>query len=485
MATINYLKRENNTQKVYLTESTIEITPLLQDNYSYILDSMKKENFILKNEKCNLFKEMVFDCKVVGFCSYDFSREFMTAALNNIYILPEFRGNGLFLEELRKTMSEHNKPSIMEPTRFVVELLIKYGYAEMINENIVASAIEFVVPGEHVIANREIETEEELSTHFYDLNICASIHLLNVDKCLIAYSLALNDDIIRYDCMEKRSEINDNYFKRIKELFINNDSEILDTLVNLEEKLPLKTLTLEEVIGSDDELSHYIETLIDDAHVTYSDALKIRDQIKEEYEAGMIVNESLLIRLAYLFNIPEEARLITHDEKCPYCDMPIDSHDKYCHYCGINLNYNPDEVENNLISSINQFSDEIYPNEDIRYIAYKFLKMIYEKIEFEYAMFMCESNYNITQKRLKKYLNDNNYINSENITQEGIDFLNNHPLHYYEKYHMDIVDYSKFEDFFWKNSDLNKEEICLKFLDKYDDEEIEEIKEEIKRNISL
>ena len=223
--------------------------------------------------------------------------------------------------------------------------------------------------------------------------------------------------------------------------------------------------------------------MIDDAHVTYSDALKIKEQIREEYEAGMIVNESLLIRLAYLFDIPEEARLITHDEKCPYCEMPIDSHDRYCHYCGINLKYNPDEVEDNLINSINQFSNETYSNEDITYIAYKFLKMIYEKIEFEYALFMCESNYNITPKRLKKFLTKNNYINGEDITSEGIEFLNNHPLHYYEKYHMDIVDYTKFEEFFLKNSDLNNEEICLKFLDNFDDEEIDEIKEEIRRNI--
>ena len=483
MTAINYLKRENNTQKVYLTENTIEITPLLKENYSYILDSITKENFILKSEECNLFKELVYDCKVVGFCSYDFSREFMTAALNNIYILPEFRGNGLFLDELEKTMSEHNKPSIMEPTRLVVELLIKYGFAEKINEHIVASAIEFVVPKEHVISNREIATEEELSTHFYDLNICASIHLLNVDKCTVAYSLALNDDIIRYDCLEKRSKIDDDYFREIRDFFIANDGEILDALVNLEEKLPIKELSLEEVIGSEGELSAYIESLIDDAHVTYSDALKIKEQIKEEYEAGMILNESLLIRLAYLFNIPEEAKLITHDEKCPYCDMPIDSHDRYCHYCGINLSYNPDEVEKNLINSINQFGSETYRDEDINYIAYKFLKMIYEKIEFEYAMFMCEANYNITQKRLEKFLSKNGCINGEDITSEGIDFLNNHPLHYYEKYHMDIVDYSKFEDFFLKNSDLTNEEICLRFLDGYDDEEIEEIKEEIKRDI--
>ena len=47
---------------------------------------------------------------------------------------------------------------------------------------------------------------------------------------------------------------------------------------------------------------------------------------------------------------------------------------------------------------------------------------------------------------------------------------------------MDIVDYTKFESYYWQNSNLNGEEICLKFLDRYNDEYIDEIKEEIKKN---
>lgn len=482
MEKIDYIQRDNNTQKVFLTENTIDINELLTENYNYILDSIIDENFILKSDKCNLFKELVYDNKVVGFCSYDFSREFMTAALNNIYIIPEFRGNRLFLEELEKTMNEHNKPSIIEPTRHIVELLIKYEFAKKIDENIVASAIEFIVPGEHVLTNKKIINEEELSTHFYDLNICAPIHALDMNKCIIAYSLPLNDDIIKYDCIEKRSQINDDYFYEIKELFNRKEHEILKILVELEENLPIKEFSLDEVIGNDNELSPYIETLIDDAHVTYAKALEIKEQIKEEYEAGMILNESLLIRLAYLFNIPEEPTLITHDETCPYCDMPLDKHDKYCHYCGINLSYNPDEIENNLIDSITQFNNNLNDNEDIRYVAYKFLKMINGKIDFKYAMFMCENNFNINFNVLKNFLEKNNYIKNKNITQNGIDFLNNHPLHYYEKYHMDIVDYTKFEKYYWENSNLDPKEICLNFLEKYDDKYINEIKEEIKRN---
>ena len=148
---MNYLQRENNTQRIYLTENTLDVSEILDENYDYIVESMKNEDFSIKNPTCSLFKELVFDNKVVGFCTYDYSRHFMTSALNNIYVIPQFRGNGLFFEELEKTMKEQNKPSIVEPTRLVVELLIRYGFAKKITDNIVASSIEFIVPGAHVL----------------------------------------------------------------------------------------------------------------------------------------------------------------------------------------------------------------------------------------------------------------------------------------------------------------------------------------------
>lgn len=337
MDNIKFLHRNDGNQKVYLSESALDVADILKENYGYVYDSMAEENFILKSPQCNLFKELVYDNKVVGFCSYDHSREFLTAALNNIYILPEFRGNGIFLNELEKTMSEHNKPSIVEPTRLVVEILIKYGFAEMIFENVAASSIEFIVPGEHVLSNVDYNNSEELSTHFYDLNLCACIHFLDLNESFIAYSAPLNYDIINYDCNEYRMELDDDYFSNLKNEFLANEDKIKRTITALERSLPIKKYTLEDVIGQEDNLSPYIESLIDDAHITYADALKIREQMKKEYEEGMILDESLLIRLAYLFEKNPHPTIKSHSETCPYCEMPIDSHDKFCHFCGINL----------------------------------------------------------------------------------------------------------------------------------------------------
>lgn len=475
----NIIEKEDNAQRVFLSEDIIDVVEILKDYYGYIYESMQDEKFILKYDQCNLFKELLFENKVVGFCTYDFSRQFITASLNNIYVLPEYRGNNIFKKELIKTMEDHHKPSIMEPTRLVVELLIRYGFAKKINDDIVASAIEFVIPGSHVESNT-VYDNEELATHFYDLKSCRSIHILDLNKGYIAYSSPLNYDIIHYDCM---NVIDESYLNGIVEFFKNNDVDLMKTILDLEDMLPIKNYTLEEVIGDDNSLSFYIETLIDDSHVTYDKALQIKQQIREEYESGMILNESLLIRLAYLFNENPEVTIKSHEETCPYCDMPIDDHDKYCHFCGINLSFDADDLQNNLIQSLNTSGSEF--REDIRFIAFKFLKLISEKIDLDYSIFTIENNYDVAWSQLKHFLDKNNYFRDGQITDDGLDFMKSHPLYFWERYQMQIVDYTDFENYFYKNSGLNPYEICLNYLKQFgDDEYIMEIMDEVKRDFN-
>lgn len=478
---MNYLIRKNNIQKVYLTENTLDVMEILSENYDYIADSMNREGFSIISPVCSLFKELVYDTKVVGFCSYDYSRQFMTSALNNIYVLPEFRGKGLFLEELTKTMKEHNKPSIVEPTRLVVELLVKYGFAKRITDSIVACSFEFIIPGEQVLSNVDYDSSEELATHFYDLKICASIHFLDLEKSHFAYSSPLNYDIDHYDCLDMRNQIDDDYLNNLKELFINQDENLINTVMELEDNLSVKSYTLEEIIGEGDELSPYIESLIDDAHVTHQKALEIKNQIREEYEAGMILNESLLIRLAYLFDVPDEPSIKSHTDVCPYCSMPIDDHDRFCHFCGINLRYNPNEMFDSLVSSIKTHDDDF--QEDIRYVAYKFLKLIDGGIDFDYAVLNTKNTYNVNWDVLKGFLDENNYFNGT-ITDDGYEFMHNHPLNYYEEFNLSFVDYNDFEKYFYEHDDLNGIEICLNYLKQLDDDsDVLETIEELKKYI--
>lgn len=475
------IEKKDNSQKALLSEDSFDIISILKEDYTYIYDAIEEENFILKYSECNLFKELVYENLVVGFCTYDFSREFMTAALSNIYILPEFRGNRIFLEELEDTMRNYSKPSIMEPTRLVVETLISYGFAQKVNDSIVVSAIEFIVPGSHVLSNAPYDNDE-LSTHFYDLDMCSCFHVLDLEKGIVAYSSPLNYDIVHYDCIENRQKIDDEYFSNIRESFCQSDVEFMKVILELEENLPVKNYTIDEIIGEGDEMSEYIQSLIDDGHVTYERALEIKQQIKEEYESGMILNESLLIRLAYLFENNIEPTIKSHDEVCPYCGMPIDSHDKFCHFCGINLDYDIELMQENLIKSINTSKSDF--KEDIRFIMYKFLKLIDEKIDFEYAIFTIENTYNISWPKLSYCLENQGYLIDDSITERGYEFMNTHPLHFWEKYHMDIVDYTDFENYFYNHLYMNHIDICLTYLENFaKDEYVLEIIENIKSDL--
>jgi hypothetical protein len=86
----------------------------------------------------------------------------------------------------------------------------------------------------------------------------------------------LNFDIVNYGI----NEADDDYFNEIIDFFKINDVEIMNALLELEENLPIKNYTLEEVIGDEDNFSNYIETLIDDNHITYQKALDIKGRLK-------------------------------------------------------------------------------------------------------------------------------------------------------------------------------------------------------------
>ena len=89
----------------------------------------------------------------------------------------------------------------------------------------------------------------------------------------------------------------------------------------------------------------------------------------------------------------------------------------------------------------------------------------------------------MTWEKLNGFLEENNYFNGE-ITEEGYEFILNHPLNYYEEFDMSCIDYTDFERYFYKNSDLSGIEICLNYLNQFsDDQDVQEIISEIKNYI--
>ena len=76
------------------------------------------------------------------------------------------------------------------------------------------------------------------------------------------------------------------------------------------------------------------------------------------------------------------------------------------------------------------------------------------------------------------------YLIDDSITERGYEFMNTHPLHFWEKYHMDIVDYTDFENYFYNHLYMNHIDICLTYLENFaKDEYVLEIIENIKSDL--
>ena len=142
-----------------------------------------------------------------------------------------------------------------------------------------------------------------------------------------------------------------------------------------------------------------------------------------------------------------------------------------------------EDFEENLFKSITPGASAF--SEDIRFVAFKFLSLIDEKIDLEYSIFTIENNYNVDWSVLKSFLEENNYFKQDMITGEGHEFLNSHPLHFWQRYHMDIVDYSDFESYYYEHyPNLKPIDICLNYLKQFDDDEyISEIIDEINHDL--
>ena len=109
--------------------------------------------------------------------------------------------------------------------------------------------------------------------------------------------------------------------------------------------------------------------------------------------------------------------------------------------------------------------------------------MIDEGIDFDYAVLNTENTYNVKWNVLNEFLDENNYFDGT-ITDNGYEFLHNHPLNYYEEFNLSFVDYSDFEKYFYEHNHLSGIERCLNYLKQFDDdsdalETIEEMKKYI------
>ena len=285
MSNFNYVVRDDEIPRVISCDNfhDLNVVDILKNDYEYILDSMKNESYYIYSPVGNFFEEILYNAKVVGFVIFDALSNF-ELRLIDCYILPEYRKNGLFLEVLSKFFAIGVNLRIVEPTRYVVELLIKYGFAKKVNENIVVSAIEFDFDECDINSNSDeyIQSNQNISSNFYDLSICSTIFC---DGDNIVYHDLLKKDLDKYG---SRKELNDEYFDNIKKLFSENFKYYNQVLTTLREDLPDSYFDYDEIVGEGDELSDYLLFLVRDGFLDYDGVIHVRNKLRLDYENGEI-----------------------------------------------------------------------------------------------------------------------------------------------------------------------------------------------------
>lgn len=377
MNNTEFIIRKDNIPKQYsVQEEYLNSQEILENNYLYILESMQKESFNINNNECSIFNEILYEDKVVGFATYMLIEELGSLALNAIYVLPEFRGNLLFLNEIQRVLLSNIKFSLIEPSHRLMEILYDNDLAQMY-ENILVSPFTIIIPADSVeCTEKNIKFQDEfLGTNFYDMNLSATIEIdtdVMDEDVILYYSRLLDVDIQEYGADKKREEFNEDYFNKIKDEMLDNFSDLLTKIRELKSVLPVPQYTVESIVGVEPEFSYELQNMIDNEMITEERAREIQLQITNEFEEGYVLPESLLKRLQFLLVEDQlEKAPDLNMPACVYCNTPIDITDNYCDICGFSfkvmddINEEYEEVEDALMDIVMELKKQGFSDEEI------------------------------------------------------------------------------------------------------------------------
>ena len=208
------------TQEEFLSKKnnvfSCDIEDILCADYVYILDSMDMEDFEYDDTSFDIFKELVFKNKVVGFVSYMDSKNSLT--LMESYVMPEYRNNNLLYDEI----SSKDNLVINVAKISLVKALIKCSLAIELSDSIVVSKIPFSVSTFDLNNREDAYDFTEYLSYVYDLNNGSVLLLENPES--FNYSKPRRSDEKKYDL---KGDISDDYLNKAREIVEDYDEKYL------------------------------------------------------------------------------------------------------------------------------------------------------------------------------------------------------------------------------------------------------------------
>ena len=327
----------------------------LSEKYPDILDAIRREGYNLDYIDFDIFHEIKYEGNVVGFMTFQrFDIVDNHFAINEAYVIPEFRGNNLlFIHLFDMFMFDNVKHFPRKPTRAFVNVLLKNDYAIKLDSSLVVSYLKFVVDLDEIYKNPKIKK-------FYkkpDMEIPYLANLFDMDLCSVMFGDPMNNviryadffalaeprkyDYKKYKCRKKLKRVSERFIDERYALWDLSEDKIED-FFELKEMEWDELLKVENILGTEDELvEDFIETL-NQCGMTVDDGFRIRDHIVEGLESGQLTKTSYWQRICYLLDnfdeIDKEVGEFRDDDGfCPFCGFLIPHFVRSCPTCGMNI----------------------------------------------------------------------------------------------------------------------------------------------------
>ncbi|MBQ6218292.1 MAG: GNAT family N-acetyltransferase [Methanosphaera sp.] len=221
---------------------------VLKEDYIEIYNSIQEESYYIPDNEQFFYLYEIFDEddeKIVGFASlYIYRKDALV--LNQIYVLPEYRGQKHFVKVYNyfKQQLDEVEIYVKNPNRTIINNIKDLNYCEIIKDRFLISYILFIAehpPFEDSLkyTNKTINDVRKSSfyegeSNLYDLQLDAVIKLSSNNKEYQGYenlqkverstlSLVRQEDELKYDILSRRNSDpwikHGNYFKKVTKIF--------------------------------------------------------------------------------------------------------------------------------------------------------------------------------------------------------------------------------------------------------------------------
>ena len=223
------------------------INETLKENYPEIYESIQEESFFISDKDKYFYLFEIYDEneeKIIGFATFTVHNE-ERLILNQIYVLPEYRGQKHFVKVYNhfSLLLPEAEIFVRNPNHCILKNIKDLNYCIVVKDRFLISYIPFITDQLAFddalnFTNKELDENDKKSIYYtesnlYDLELDAVVKISsnnkkytgNEDLLLLErsrISVVRDEDEVKYDVLRKRREDpwiqNGNYFKKVSKI---------------------------------------------------------------------------------------------------------------------------------------------------------------------------------------------------------------------------------------------------------------------------